>query len=176
MKLGDSIKYSFLKTIRDKKNIYFIIIMTLCLFILIASLFFRIVYFALGDNQVEMAKDSRKVYVVSEEISKYFEDKNYDLGYDKLLELEHVVDVYSNKYDFYYITSETFKDDKHSGEIRLAYGSEKSQPKYINGEKIKNEDTGVAICSKRFYPSTTNGSISNDNIQFINGDDLIGTT
>lgn len=176
MKISDAIKYSYIKTIRDKKNIYFIIILTVCLFILIASLFFRIVYFDLVDDSIEMSKDSRKLAVRSKEEYKYVKDKTYDLGYDELLKIEHVVDTYSSKYDFYPIISKTFKNEKYDGNVLLLYGSEESQPKYINGEKIRNEDTGVAICSKRFYPNGEDKGMTNKDIEILNGDDLIGTT
>lgn len=176
MKLSDNIKYSFLKTIRDKKNIYFIIIMTLCIFILIATLFFRIVYFALVDDELENNRSSRRIFVISKDAEKSFEDENYDFGYDKILNLEHVVDVYDSRYDFYQITSDTFKNDLYDGGITLAYGSEASQPKYISGERIKNNDTGVAVCSKKFYPTFIEKGLSNSDIQFVDGDNIVGTT
>lgn len=176
MKLSDAIKYSYIKTIRDKKNIYFIIIMTLCLFILIASLFFRIVYFSIVDDYTETAKDSRKLWVLSEKIDEYMKDKTFDLGYEKLLEIEHVVDTYDGRYDFRHIKSDTFKNEKYDGFVNLVYGSEASQPKYVNGEIIKDGDTDVAICSKNFYPNSEEKGLSNKDIEFINGNDLIGTT
>ncbi|MDE6141297.1 MAG: hypothetical protein K2G03_01710, partial [Bacilli bacterium] len=167
MKFNDAFKYAFIKSIRNKKNVYFIIIMTFCVFALIASISFRIAYFDISNKKFENDYDARRIDV--EDI----EGKSD--RFEQILKIDHVVEMYEYNYQIDDSIEFSIDGTYQQGEMTLKYGSEVTQPKNINGERIKNDDTGVAVCAKRF---TTRGSSSpwtRSNVYIRNMDNSIGS-
>lgn len=113
------------------------------------------------------------VYANGEELDKHYNDKDYDYGFDKILKIDHVVEMYDSEYSGYSVVTQDFKDKTHDGYLLLAYGSNNTLPKVIEGKKFKEDDTGVAICPINFYPSLIGESLSIKEEDYIDGRDYI---
>lgn len=178
MKLIDYIRYSFLKVVRDKKNLFYIILLVLCFVILLSSLMFKSMYLKSFKDEYENNVMYRKVIVSPgrEEYQKYYEDKSHDYQFNRILDISEVQELIPFDYDLYTTFSPTFKNEKYSGYIELLYGSQYNLPDVSVGKSITSNDTGFAICDKNFYPS----SVENGNLvkkeDYINGETLIGTS
>lgn len=176
MKVSDCIKFSFVKSFRNKNNIFFIIILTICSLTLMGVLTYRNYHLQNLDNKINKDISFRSIIVTpnSDEIIEHYEDKNYDYGYDNVKNLDHVLEIYNMDYNNYGVQSETFKNDQFEGTIRLLYGSENSIPNNIIGTKINSTDTGVAICPTKFYPTITNDTTNLN--KYIDGKDILNTS
>lgn len=176
MKLFDIATYSFIKTKRNKKNIFFILLLGFCTVILIGILTFKTLYFTNLNLNFEQNISGRRLAVLpnSDNVIKYGNDYNYD--YSSIKNLDHVLDMYRLEHDYYDFESSTFKNDSYTGFIELRYGSKYTIPKVSNGEVFKEDDTGVAICAKNFYPSIPDNTDSLISANYMDGDKLIGTT
>ena len=178
MKLKDSINYAFTKAIRNKKNIYFIIILMICAVLLLGSLYYKTIFIKLNQKYNDNNVLYRNILISpnQDELYDHYYDKNYDYGYNKVLEINHVQEIYNLKYNAFEIKSPTFKNNNYSGVIELLYGSEYSLPKKIIGKSFKSTDTGVAICPKNFYPSQLSNINFNSKNIFLQHKDLINKT
>lgn len=168
MKYKDAFHYASIKLSRNKKNVYFIIIMSLCVFSLIACIYFYIVYFDIDNKSFNQSLDARRIVV--EDIERKTNK------FAQILKINHVVDMYDYDYQTRDLDDFYINGKKQIGYLSFNYGSEATQPQNINGKKIKNDDTGVAICSKNFKTSGNITPWSSDKIKFINMEDLIGST
>jgi len=170
-------KYSLLKVKRDKKNIYIMILLSLCTAVLLATLTFRNFYHELMNNYLKNDVAFRRVLISPDFNADDFQymGPDYDYGYDKIFSVNHVINYYNMKYDFIVLKSNTFKNDKYDGTIELKYGSKNGLPKNIIGETITEDDTGVAVCTKNFYPSTNAPNREMKNA-FVDMEKLIGST
>lgn len=168
MKYKDAFQYAFIKMARNKKNVYFIIIMTLCVFVLIASVYFYIVFFDIENKSYTRSLEARRIIVEDVE--------NGNEKFSRILEINHVIDMYEYEYHTRDIDEFYIDGKKQKGYLTFNYGSEITQPKNINGRRISKDDTGVAICSKNFKTTSNSTVWSSDKIKFKNMDDLIGKT
>lgn len=169
MNLKNSCIYSWLKTIRYKKNIYYLLILLLCSLILMGILTYRKYLFTDIEN-IESQIDFRTLIVLPNEELFYEYGLDYDYGFEKIAEVEHVLEVYYSQYNIYPTISDTYKSEAYTGDIDLRYGSEYTLPEVTVGETFTKSDRNVAICPEKFYPS------SEDNGKVIEARDLIGTT
>ena len=88
----------FKRTIRDKKNIYYIIMMSICSFTLLCSFLFHHMYNYSDEWDKENNIFFRQLMVTPgyEEAMKFFENSKYDFHMEKLLEIENVIDVHES--------------------------------------------------------------------------------
>lgn len=177
MKLSDAIKYSYIKIIRDKKNIYFVLLMSCCSFLLIISIAFMIIMQNKINYDIKNDIGYRTIYVFpnDKEMQNHYNDKNYDYGYDKIMMLDHINEILPSEYRGYSITSETFKSDKYNGAISLIYGSKSFLPEVVYGRTINPDETGVAICPINFYPSITNNLVSIKKEDYLDGKNYLNS-
>lgn len=175
MKLSDSIKYSFLKTIRDKKNIYFMIILIICCLFATGAISFSIAFFTHLDKTLNSNVSSRSL-IISINQNKFKSNPNLlNEKKDEIKSLKHVLEV-SFGNSFVAVDVEDFKYGQYDGRIELVYGSENTIPKEIIGKRISSNDTGVIICPINFYPGSTLEYPKKQKNIFINGYDLLNKT
>lgn len=175
MKLSDSIKYSFLKTIRDKKNVYFIIILVICCLLATSAISFSIAFFSHLDKTLNSNVSSRSLIIT---INTNMFKSNPNLLDEKLNEikaLKHVIEVPQGN-SFVAVDVEDFRYGQYDGRIELVYGSENTLPKNIIGERFSSKDTGVIICPINFYPGSTLEYPKKQKKIFIDGYDLLNKT
>ena len=164
MKLKDSINYTLIKVKRNKKNIFFILILAICTTTIIGALYYKETFLRSVDHSITKNLKSRSVTVT-------YPEENHD--YSSILNIEHIEEIYNFKYHHSYAISDDFKNAKYSGDITLKYGSENMLPKNITGKKITSNDTGVAICPKYFYPSDSNKINYFDSKLFLTNADIL---
>ena len=167
MKLKDSINYALKKVTRNKKNIYFIIILMICTTTITGALYYRKTFLDSINYTITKTLQARSVIIIDTR-------ENYD--YSAISNIDHIEEMYNFNYHHAYATSNSFKNDKYTGSITLKYGSEKMLPKNITGKKITSNDTGVAICPKYFYPSDSNKINYFDSNLFLTSDDILNKT
>ncbi len=177
MKLSDSIKYSWIKTIRDKKNIYFIIILTICSILLMTSIIFLNTVYSKIEYNIKNDITFRSIYVSPnpEELQDHYKEKDYDYGFSKILEFNHVEEMFDSEYKRTSAISETFKNEKYSGFITFRYGSKSMLPNIVVGKGFEEDATGVAICPIMFYPSATNDIASIKKEDYLDGKKYLNT-
>lgn len=174
MKMIDYLKYCFLKVIRNKKNIFLIIILIIGYLTISVSLTYKnylahdianIVNGDVGFRSLTVSpKQSKEIVDTS-----YKEGEDYNKIYNKILNVEHVLEILNFQYYYNGVTPLEYEN----GTIAFLYGSENTLPKNIIGETIKKDDTGVAICPTKFNPFGMAGE--QDIKKTIAGKDLLGT-
>lgn len=144
--LIDFIKLSFIKFIRNKKNIFYVLILSIFTVILLSLITFEKSLVNYIDNFIVKNIGFRTLSVSPKNNSK-------DLGYSELVNIEHVVDVHSANYDTASVES-SFKTEDLDGYVDFVYANQNTLPNVIIGEKFNASDTGVAICPIDFLPSS----------------------
>ena len=144
--LIDFIKLSFIKFIRNKKNIFYVLILSIFTVILLSLITFEKSLVNYIDNFIVKNIGFRTLSVSPKNSSK-------DLGYSELVNIEHVVDVHSANYDTASVES-SFKTEDLDGYVDFVYANQNTLPNVIIGEKFNASDTGVAICPIDFLPSS----------------------
>lgn len=178
MRFIDLLKYSFIKTIRDKRKFYFFSILIICSLLLLGVLNYYNGFFD-SFNYFNLYDVSSRQLVVEpgvEEIKKHFDDEDYDYKMFDLKEIEHVQDVYFFSYNYNGTIRSSFKNDEYTGNLVFSYGNENIIPKLIKGNYFSADDTGKAICPSYFYPSTLNEGKFDylKKYTLLRSDDLIG--
>lgn len=175
MSFKNMLKYSLVKTIRYRKNIYFILILIICTLILLGTFTYR--NYLLSDiKNLESKVSFRTLSVLPsyKELEEHGIDHDYE--FEKSLEINHVLEEYPYPYDIYSTFSPTFKNEIYTGDLTLVYGSENTLPNNIIGETFTKDATGVAICPEHFLPSIYDENfVGKENI-FLDGNKLIGQT
>ena len=94
------IGFIFKRNIRDKKNIYYIIMMSVCSFTLLCAFLFHHMYNYSDEWDKENNIYFRQLMLTPgyEEAMKFFENPTYDFHMEKLLEIENVVDVHERSW------------------------------------------------------------------------------
>ena len=109
MKIKEIIKYALTKNIREKKNIYFGLILMICTIIALGSLSFRNWYFFM----LERGYDKDPLYrtlIISPNIKEYIANEgNFEYDIDKLKKIEHVIDIYDMNYSMFDLEINYFK-------------------------------------------------------------------
>lgn len=172
------IGFIFKRNIRDKKNIYYIIMMSLCSFLLLCALFFYHMY-----NYSEKWDRANNIYyrqlMVSpgyDEAMKFFENPKYDFHMEKLLEIEHVVDIHESDYDTAALKNIVLDNNIHGDIVGLNYGNYKIIPKVIQGESFDIDDKNVLICPNKMYLYSYNYSDEVRKKEIIDTRKYIGKT
>lgn len=170
MSFFDELKLSILLMVREKKKIFYILLIflisILSLLILnfndnVGELMLKYLNNNIGFRTVNVMQRSNYVENGGEE--SLLKDVN------EIANMEHVIDVYQSDYREVVIRKSDFESDKLDGTITLKRAVEQTLPTIKAGKKIENE--GVMVCPIAFYPNYNPLEIYKDNI--INGNDLL---
>jgi len=174
MKFKDKLNLATKKAFRDKKNIFLILTFIIGFLTIIAALTYKT--YTKDDIENTIARDIGYRTII---VNYYGEDSYYDTSYgkneeynkifNKVLEIDHVVEIYN----FVYFTEGVSPLEYKDGIINFLYGSNNTIPQNIYGETINSNSTGVAICPLQFYPYSIDDykTIS----EYIDGKTLLGT-
>lgn len=168
MNKNDFISFSIIKLIRNKKNIFLILLYVICTIVLLCGMIFRDNFSNYIYNTITKNIGFRSIMVTPNL------DLN-DYGLSKIKNIEHVIDAYSSNYDFISVLS-SFKNENYDGYLDLSYGNDTTLPENIIGKKISDDDTGVAICPINFYPSSEAANLMIDGKKIIDGHKLLNTS
>lgn len=168
-------QYIITKNIRNKRNIFLIILFLIC-FILVN---FTIIYYQNHVYKINKSINDSidgRTFLVSPKsniIQNMTEEEfyNYKYDYDKINSIEHVVASFPAHVQSGYDSS--LKDDYYDGTLFLKYGSKEILKMDVIGHKMKDDDRNVMICPIKFHPSSYSFE-NTGNLKFIDGKSLIG--
>lgn len=168
-------EYIITKNIRNKKNIFLIILFLIC-FILVN---FTIIYYQNHVYKINKSINDSidgRTFLVSPKsniIQNMTEEEfyNYKYDYDKINSIEHVVAFFPAHVQSGYDSS--LKDDYYDGTLFLKYGSKEILKMDVIGHKMNDDDRNVMICPIKFHPSSYSFE-NTGNLKFIDGKSLIG--
>ena len=170
MSFFDELKLSILLMVREKKKIFYVLLIFL---ISILSLLILNFNDNVGELMLKYLNNNigfRTVNVMQR--SNYVENSGEESllkDVNEIANMEHVIDVYQSDYREVVIRQSDFENDKLDGTITLKRAVEQTLPTIKAGKKIENE--GVMVCPIAFYPNYNPLEIYKDNI--INGKDLL---
>lgn len=166
MNIKSYFNIAILNIFRDKKNIYFTLVMLICTILALGVLTFKGIFSKYINDSINKNIGFRVIDVVP----KLDVD---DYGKSEIAEIKHIDDIYSSQYSYVYAKS-SYADEKIDGSIELIYGEKSALPNSIIGETFKKGQKNVAICPIDFYPdiSIYDTKINKNNI--INGNTLLG--
>lgn len=170
MSFFDELKLSILLMVREKKKIFYVLLIFL---ISILSLLILNFNDNVGELMLKYLNNNigfRTVNVMQR--SNYVENSGEESllkDVNEIANMEHVIDVYQSDYREVVIRKSDFESDKLDGTITLKRAVEQTLPAIKTGKKIENE--GVMVCPIAFYPNYNPLEIYKDNI--INGNDLL---
>lgn len=146
------IGFIFKRNIRDKKNIYYIIMLSLCSLLLICSLMFQYMRTNSKDwvRKNEIAMRQLSADPGEADATRFFSDNSYDFNIEELRKIPHVVDVHSSDYDFIVPEDVSIGDIKGTA-IGLYYGGAGILPQVIEGDSFAETDENVLICPDKMY-------------------------
>ena len=173
MKSKDVIKHAKNKVLREKKNIYFVLIITICTVVVIGVYTYKNMFMKSVNNTIENDSNYRNILIFprDEDVDKYGND--YEYTFEDIYEIDHVVDIYSlRRNEFLSLDVTTYED----GTINFVRGTEYTLPKDVIGETFSEDDTGVAVCPIDFYPYLKEPNLYGFEYSFLDGKELIGTT
>ena len=166
MKTKFYLKNLSVKILRDRNNIFFILLLVISTIMLIGSMTFK--------NNID--------YYIEENINKNIKfrtiqvsnkkDKS-DFGKNELLNIEHVQDVYNSLYGTFSIDSD-FASEKLNGKITPMYLPKSTTIHSLVGSKFDENDKEVAIIPRNFYPDSSVYNFKIDEKNIIDGESLIG--
>ena len=165
MNLREFFKNTFIGIFRDKRKLFYVVVLLICSLIAFSILTFKN-NFDMYVNETITRNIGFRTLSVSPK-----QDKE-DLGLSELNLLEHVIDVYSFQYSSMSVES-SFKNENIEGTIELLYGSPDIQPNIIMGRGFQSDDSNVAICPNIFYPDSSAYELQLDNKYTINGNSLL---
>lgn len=170
MSFFDELKLSILLMVREKKKIFYVLLIFL---ISILSLLILNFNDNVGELMLKYLNNNigfRTVNVMQR--SNYVENSGEESllkDVNEIANMEHVIDAYQSDYREVVIRKSDFESDKLDGTITLKRAVEQTLPTIKAGKKIENE--GVMVCPIAFYPNYNPLEIYKDNI--INGNDLL---
>ena len=170
MSFFEELKLSILLMVREKKKIFYVLLIFL---ISILSLLILNFNDNVGELMLKYLNNNigfRTVNVMQR--SNYVENSGEESllkDVNEIANMEHVIDVYQSDYREVVIRKSDFENDKLDGTITLKRAVEQTLPTIKTGKKIENE--GVMVCPIAFYPNYNPLEIYKDNI--INGNDLL---
>ena len=147
MNFGEFFKNTFVGIFRDKRKLFYVVVLLFCSLIAFSILTFKNNFDVYVNETITRNIGFRTLSVSPKQ------DKE-DLGLSELIFLDHVVDVYSFMYGTMSVDS-SFKNENIEGTIELLYGSPDIQPNVIMGRGFESDDSNVAICSNIFYPDSS---------------------
>lgn len=164
----DFLRLSFIRLFRNKKNAFYVIVLSLFTVVLLSLLTFKNSLINYIDNFIIKNIGFRTISVSPR-------DDVEDFGYSDLISINHVQDVHSANYDTASVES-TFKSDELDGYIDLVYANYSIFPSNVVGEKFDADDTGFAICPIDFLPSSEAFNLLVDEKKFLSGYELLNTS
>lgn len=164
----DFLKLSFIRLFRNKKNAFYVIVLSLFTVVLLSLLTFKNSLINYIDNFIIKNIGFRTISVSPR-------DDVEDFGYSDLISINHVQDVHSANYDTASVES-TFKSDELDGYNDLVYANYSILPTNVVGEKFDADDTGFAICPIDFLPSSEAFNLLVDEKKFLSGYELLNTS
>ena len=164
----DFLRLSFIRLFRNKKNAFYVIVLSLFTVVLLSLLTFKNSLINYIDNFIIKNIGFRTISVSPR-------DDVEDFGYSDLISINHVQDVHSANYDTASVES-TFKSDELDGYIDLVYANYSILPSNVVGEKFDADDTGFAICPIDFLPSSEAFNLLVDEKKFLSGYELLNTS
>ena len=164
----DFLRLSFIRLFRNKKNAFYVIILSLFTVVLLSLLTFKNSLINYIDNFIIKNIGFRTISVSPR-------DDVEDFGYSDLISINHVQDVHSANYDTASVES-TFKSDELDGYIDLVYANYSILPTNVVGEKFDADDTGFAICPIDFLPSSEAFNLLVDEKKILSGYELLNTS
>ena len=164
----DFLKLSFIRLFRNKKNAFYVIVLSLFTVVLLSLLTFKNSLINYIDNFIIKNIGFRTISVSPR-------DDVEDFGYSDLISINHVQDVHSANYDTASVES-TFKSDELDGYIDLVYANYSILPSNVVGETFDADDTGFAICPIDFLPSSEAFNLLVDEKKFLSGYELLNTS
>lgn len=164
----DFLRLSFIRLFRNKKNAFYVIILSLFTVVLLSLLTFKNSLINYIDNFIIKNIGFRTISVSPR-------DDVEDFGYSDLISINHVQDVHSANYDTASVES-TFKSDELDGYIDLVYANYSILPSNVVGEKFDADDTGFAICPIDFLPSSEAFNLLVAEKKFLSGYELLNTS
>ena len=164
MNFGEFFKNTFIGVFRDKRKLFYVVVLLFCSLISFFILNFK-KNFDMYVNESMTKNIGFRTLSVSPK-----QDKE-DLGLSELISLDHVVDVYTFRYGSMSVDS-SFKNENIEGTIELLYGSPDIQPNVIMGRGFESDDSNVAICPNIFYPDSSAYELRYNDVYFsINTED-----
>ena len=167
MNFGEFFKNTFIGVFRDKRKLFYVVVLLFCSLISFFILNFK-KNFDMYVNESMTKNIGFRTLSVSPK-----QDKE-DLGLSELISLDHVVDVYTFRYGSMSVDS-SFKNENIEGTIELLYGSPDIQPNVIMGRGFESDDTNVAICPNFFYPDSSAYELQLDSKYAIDGNTLLNS-
>ena len=170
MSFFDELKLSILLMVREKKKIFYVLLIFLISILSLLNLNFNDNVGKLMLKYLNNNIGFRTVNVMQR--SNYVENSGEESllkDVNEIANMEHVIDVYQSDYREVVIRKSDFENDKLDGTITLKRAVEQTLPTIKAGKKIENE--GVIVCPIAFYPNYIPLEIYKDNI--INGNDLL---
>ena len=164
----DFLRLSCIRLFRNKKNAFYVIVLSLFTVVLLSLLTFKNSLINYIDNFIIKNIGFRTISVSPR-------DDVEDFGYSDLISINHVQDVHSANYDTASVES-TFKSDELDGYIDLVYANYSILPTNVVGEKFDADDTGFAICPIDFLPSSEAFNLLVDEKKFLSGYELLNTS
>lgn len=164
----DFLRLSFIRLFRNKKNAFYVIVLSLFTVVLLSLLTFKNSLINYIDNFIIKNIGFRTISVSPR-------DDVEDFGYSDLISINHVQDVHSANYDTASVES-TFKSDELDGYIDLVYANYSILPTNVVGEKFDADDTGFAICPIDFLPSSEAFNLLVDEKKFLSGYELLNAS
>lgn len=167
MKYNDLLSLIYKNIISNKKNISYLIIFSILSFLTVLVLVFK-------DNLDKIIFSSLNSDINYRTISIIKEDNvNVTLSnneIENILSIDHVVEYFEGVDRILYVKSDIV-NNYLDGSITLLRGSSKSLPTVIEGKKFFDDDEGVIICPKWFYPNSDTTNINKDAL--IDGSSLL---
>ena len=167
MSIRDKLEFVKKNFFRNKKNFYVLLQFVICSLVLMLAMTFK-------DNFHNLITETLSQNIGFRSLSVTVKPEESDFGENELLNVEHVVAVYSSKYDSISLES-SFKSNGMDGYLDLLYSDNSIIPDVLYGEKMDENDTGVAICPLNFYPDSRAYDLFVNYDNIMNGRELIGS-
>lgn len=167
MSIRDKLEFVKKNFFRNKKNFYVLLQFVICSLVLMLAMTFK-------DNFHNLITETLSQNIGFRSLSVTVKPEESDFGENELLNVEHVVAVYSSKYDSISLES-SFKSNGMDGYLDLLYSDNSIIPDVLYGEKMDENDTGVAICPLNFYPDSRAYDLFVNYDNILNGRELIGS-
>lgn len=168
MKLSVCLQIAFLKIFRNRKNIYYVIVLMLFTFILLLVLNFK-------SNVNNYINKTIRENIGFRTISVMPSQENVDEAEAEIKKIENVDYVVSSLYYSSFVYTD-FESEIFDGEVTVMLGNEYTLPKNILGDTFIGSDSNVAICPLNFYPSSTAEEFVVDNTKMLDGKDYLNKT
>lgn len=174
MRIKDYFNFSFLLFVREKKKIFFSIIMTLCCIICIGILMFNYNIQTMIDRALSNVIGFRTICVSQREDLEDMQTNQLNEDIADIINIEHVIDVYESNYRETIIEKSDFASGSLDGTITFLRGTNKTLPTIVAGRGFEEGETGVAICPVSFYPTADATLVDREHL--IDGRTLLNKT